>query len=433
LGALRASAGEVDLAPWPGLWATGFANRIQPATAIHDPIMARAALLDDGQTLLAIVSCDLLGFAPAAVHEMRQRISERSPIPQSNVLICCTHTHSGPTSMPTRLPLGDVNSKWLASVEENVVDLVAGLPAMLRPARINYGSTTVTGFGHNRQDESLPFDEELVAIGLDSADGRAIMAFANYATHAVTLGPTNLEFSGDFPGATARDLSALRGGVGLYLQGACGDVDPVVYRDRGWGTGTFDDVENMGRRLAEECVSLLRSAQGTDEAEIRVSSKTVDVPLDPPPPSERMDAWESDFRTILAKATAAGDPATEGVADAKLGWLSELRSAVAANAVPPSIPAEVFAAGINDLRLIGLPFETYSDIAVAIKRGLSPLRTAFVGYANGLYGYCPTAKAKDHGGYGPGDSHRWFRLLTGVGYGADELLVREAVELGKSL
>jgi hypothetical protein len=67
-----------------------------------------------------------------------------------------------------------------------------------------------------------------------------------------------------------------------------------------------------------------------------------------------------------------------------------------------------------------------------VKRNLLPLKVIVAGYANGLYGYCPTGWAKDQGGYGPDGSARWFpRLLTPVGYGADELIVKESTVLGK--
>jgi len=50
VGELTALAGKVDLAPAAGSWMTGFAARVHPATGMHDPIMARAVLLDDGGT-----------------------------------------------------------------------------------------------------------------------------------------------------------------------------------------------------------------------------------------------------------------------------------------------------------------------------------------------------------------------------------------------
>ncbi|MDO8588236.1 MAG: hypothetical protein Q7T82_14505 [Armatimonadota bacterium] len=433
MGALKASAGVVDLAPRAGMWGSGFALRVRPMIGTRDPITARTLLLDDGVTRLAVVSCDLLGFAPAAVADMRRRIAENSQIPGGNVLICCTHTHSGPTSMPMRGPLGHIDSAWLSEAQSRIVDMVSSLPGQLQPATFAYGSAMVRGIGHNRQDASHPIDEELVAVAVDSASGGPIATLLNYATHAVTLGPSNLQFSGDFPGAAARRLSDLRGGTGIYIQGACGDVDPVVYRDRGWGAGTFEDAERMGADLASAALNALEGKSGTADVDLRVSSEIVDAPLDPPPPPEELERIVSDLESERARCAAEGNAAMQTVIAAELSWATELSKAMAAGDVPESVPAEVFAAGINDLRLVGLPFETYSAIGLAIKHGLKPRKTIFAGYANGLYGYCPTRIAKDQGGYGPYNSCRWFPRLTPVGYGADDLLVEKAVALAGGL
>ena len=433
MGKLRAAAGEVDLKPPIGGWMTGFAARIKPSTATHDPLMAHAVLLDDGKTRLAIVSCDLIGFTPAAVAEMRQNIAARSNIPAANILICCTHTHSGPASMPLRGALGHVDSDWLGQAQGKIVDLVVGLPSALAPARLGYDSTRVPGIGYNRQDQSHPIDEELGALAIDGADGSTIATLINYATHAVVLGPSNLAYSGDFPGVAARRIQALRGGIGLYLQGACGDVDPLVYRERGWGSGTFEDTRQIGQRLAGVADRLLGGAPRSEDVHLRVGHKIIQIPLDPPPSPEALATLIVGFEADREKALAEpANPMEEQIALAMLGWAGELGRAIAAGVVPQTVPAELFVAGINDLRLVGAPFEAYSDIGLGIKAGLEPLPAFFLGYANGLIGYCPTHWAKDQGGYGADSAARWFAgLLTAIGYGADELIIREGVALAE--
>ena len=431
---LFASAGEVDLKSPVGGWMTGFSARIKPSVATHDPLMARAVLLDDGETRLTVVSCDLIGFTPLAGAAMRRRIAAKSGIPAANIFICCTHTHSGPASMPFRGALGHVDNAWLSKAQDKIVELVAGLPTALAPARMGYSSTRIPDIGYNRQDQSHPIDEELFAIAIDGDDGLAIATLVNYATHAVVLGPSNLAYSGDFPGEAARQIQALRGGVGLYLQGACGDVDPLVYRERGWGSGTFEDTHQIGQRLAEAAAGLLSGALRTDDVCLRVGHKIIQVSLDPPPSPDALAALVAGFGADRERARRESNSVDEQIALAMLGWAGELQRALQAGAVPQTVPAELFAAGINDLWLVGAPFEAYSDIGLGIKAGFRPGQALFVGYANGLIGYCPTRWAKDQGGYGADSSARWFSgLLTAIGYGADELIIREGIALAKSL
>jgi neutral ceramidase len=435
MGELKAAADSVDLRPAAGQWMTGYARRVEPAIGTHDPIMARAVLLDDGYCRLAIISCDLLGFSSAVVADIRQAIAATASIPADNILICCTHTHSGPASMPMRGVMGHVDADWLAATQSNIVRLVSRLPARLQPARFAFGCIRVPHIAFNRQDDSHDIDEDLAVISVEAHTGSPIATMVQYAAHPVILGPRNLEYSGDYPGATARHLERLRGGIGLYLQGASGDAEPENQRERGWGLGTFEDVERVGKRLAEAGIAALSDAARTSEVTLAVASTPLDLPLDPPPAREELAAlvreWEAQRHSALQNGS---DPAAVGIADAMLAWARELEQALAIRGVPTSLKIELFVAGINDVRLIAVPLEPYGDIALRVKRGLRPLKTVFLGYANGLYGYCASRWAKEQGGYGPAQACRWFGgQLTAIGFGADEILIAESIRLAGDL
>jgi len=158
----------------------------------------------------------------------------------------------------------------------------------------------------------------------------------------------------------------------------------------------------------------------------------LEIPLDASPTPEALSALTAGFEADRQQALDVSDSMNEQVALAMLEWAHELEQAVDAGTLQRVLPSELFVAAINDVRFVGVPFEVYSEIGMQVKRNLQPLHVFFGGYANGLYGYCPTAWAKDQGGYGPATSYRWFpRMLTAVGYGADELIIKESSALGK--
>ena len=70
-----------------------------PSTHVHDELHARCLVLDDGQTRLALVVCDLLGIHRLVSDEARKLIEQRLKIPPSHVLISATHTHSASSAM----------------------------------------------------------------------------------------------------------------------------------------------------------------------------------------------------------------------------------------------------------------------------------------------------------------------------------------------
>ncbi len=431
----RASAAEVNLSPPIGGEMTGFIARIKPSTGVHDPIMARAVMLDDGETKAVIVSCDLVGLEMSDVDEIHSRITETCRISASNILLTCTHTHSGPATLSPSGPDAPWPEKpdqvWLSEAKAKIVEMASGLASALIPARLSRGSTTVGGIGYNRESEEHPIDETLGVIGIDSADGRVIATIINYATHAVVLGSENLEYSADFPGAAVRHVARLRGGIGMYLQGACGDVNPVVYRDRGWGTGTFDDVDEIGLKLAEAAVGALTDAPSTSEVKIRTVAKVVDVPLDGPPSREELDKFAAEARALAED----DDLARQRSGRAHLEWVDKVQQAIKTGKLPATFGVEISVLGINDIRLVSVPFEVFTDISLGIKQGLAPRETFFVGYTNGFCGYYPTRWGKDLAGYGGAISCRFGfgPLITAIGYGADELLIREAVALAASI
>ena len=54
-----------------------------PSTHVHDELHARCLVLDDGQTRLALVVCDLLGIHRLVSDEARKLIEQRLKIPPS--------------------------------------------------------------------------------------------------------------------------------------------------------------------------------------------------------------------------------------------------------------------------------------------------------------------------------------------------------------
>jgi hypothetical protein len=433
----RASAGVVDLEPQVSCWLTGFAARPYPSDGQHDPILARAVLLDDGGTRVALVACDLIGIDAKTVASLRARIAERSSgrIPAGNILFSCTHSHSAPATMRFRGVLGFVNEAWWAAAQEKIVALVAGLDSSLAPAQFAFATTIVDGISFNRQDQSHPIDKTLACIAIDATEGKPIATLINYAVHPVTLSYSNLKLSGDVPGHAAMQLQALRGGdATLYLQGACGDVNPATDLRKGWGNGTFEDVASAGDTLAHAANEALRNAPRTTEVRLHVAQTHVELPLDPPPSMSEVDALFAQLEADLRMARDEHHLVNEGIAVAGLRWAGELKGALLNHTLPSTHTIEAWCAAINDIRIAAVPLEPYSDIGLDFKRGIAPLQGMFLGYSNGLVGYCAADWAKAQGGYGPNDACRWFpEQLTAIGAGAAQRVTQACVERAKAL
>jgi len=431
MNTLRAAAGCVDLQPYVGQWQTGYAGRLQPATGAHDPICARMVLLDDGTQRMLVVVCDLIGFTAAFAAATRQALAAAVGDPTAPTFLCCTHTHSGPTCFPFRGVMGILDQEWLDAAQQRMTAVAQTLPPRLQPVTMTCGAVRVEGVGFNRQDAARGVDDDLRAVAFTTVGGTRIATLVNYATHAVILGPRNLAFSGDFPGACMRAVEQTAGGVCLYLQGACGDVDPELNRSQGWGKGTFDDVDAVGTTLASAAEACLNNAAATHHTRLAAAHAGIDVPLDAPPSRAQLDELAREFEHEREQGLQPpGNPVRVACADAMFAWLRETEHAIDAGTLPSIQRAELAVGAIGPVRILAIPFEVYSDIGRAIKRATAPLHTLIAAYSNGYYGYFPTAWAKQQGGYGADSACRWFPgMLTAVSGAAEPVLTDAAVAL----
>src|SRR5258708_15900629 len=109
---------------------------------------------------------------------------------------------------------------------------------------------------------SHPLDSTVNAIVVKDGEGKTRAVVVNYACHPSVLGPDNLQYSADYPGAMKRHVeSQIPGAVALFVQGGAGDINP--YRDKEPVDGEgFQAVQEMGDSLgkrSEEHTSELQS------------------------------------------------------------------------------------------------------------------------------------------------------------------------------
>lgn len=211
------------------------------ARGTFDPLEVDALLLNDGHVTALLLSADVLGLGREEVQRAKKRIAERIAIPEEQIFICCTHTHS--SGLGTQLK-GD------SSLDVAFVDQV--LDALVRVAeraRTNLVPTTVrvasgeAALGHNRRvvknglatnvwndpgkRHTGPVDKEVGAVlFLDDQDHIRAMIL-NYSCHPVTLGPGSHYASADFPGYARTELRHSLGEIPIvYTTGAAGDINP---------------------------------------------------------------------------------------------------------------------------------------------------------------------------------------------------------------
>ena len=290
-----------------------------PARVIHDPLLAKALVLNDGDTTLAIVAMDVVAIGMIFdvpddfLPRLRARIEAELGIPGSHVLVNASHTHP-----PGRILCPD--EELLA----RVFDAVKRASEAMVPVTVGVGSGADKRWTINRTlrmkdgtgwtirhanpcppddavDHLGPLDSEIGILRLDREDGRPFAVVYNFACHplyAFNGGPISANYPGVASQVIEEHLSVGRDfqdrPMALFLQGAGGDVCDVLYKD----IHHPRDIRPFGMMLGLNTLQAWADIV-TGGAKLKVITETVELPRRTDVP-ERLAALEQEQAELLA-------------------------------------------------------------------------------------------------------------------------------------
>ncbi len=442
---------------------------------IRDPLYAKALVLDDDTTRLVIVTMDTTAIGARRVSAgilddvgeaflptLRERIERELGIPGGHVLVNASHTHP-----PGRLLCDD---------DEQVArtfDAVARAARSMTPVRIGCGVGRDERISVNRTlrlkngrhwtvrhanpcppDEAVaalgPTDPQIGVLRIDRLDGRPLALVYNFACHLL-FADAHASISANFPGVASRLIEDTlgHGAMALFLQGACGDIIDVLFKD----FGRPRDIEPLGAMLGLSTLEAARTIECTD-ANLHVVSRRIDLPrrtdiahriallreeqeqlleslrstslniksflplynrdrFSPDRPSEdvyrymrdeqissdkhtAMDAWN---RNLVGKYLENIHAMERLVVIQEDIRTFEKHQKLNEEAGQSTIEAELQGIRIGDFVLLTAPIEILTEVALSIK-GASPHPHTFIAaFSNGYMHYGAPADYYDKGGY----------------------------------
>jgi hypothetical protein len=280
---VRAGAGVASITPTPPVYLAGFGARTEPATDVLDDLQARALYLEDADTPLVLVVCDLLGMSSGFSLPVRHAIADRLELDVQNVLLSCTHTHQGPSTIAGSEAIGWPTPEGYADVlRDGCVAAATAARDHAVPATLHYAREPLPdGFAFNRR--ALPYDEPWFAILDVRGDDGRIALVANLSIHPVLLGPDWYKVATDWVGPFRDALEAAHGGTAIELTGSLGDINPTPPQgnpdDSYAPWATADATRSYGERLAEVVSASVASTAELGEALAIVRAETMDVPV----------------------------------------------------------------------------------------------------------------------------------------------------------
>lgn len=411
---LFAGAAARDISPRKPLFLFGYPHVERISTGIHDPLLATALALRTPERRLIMVALDILFIDRATSDAVRSAIAERTGVPAQNILISCTHTHSGPLTIDMLSCRADPvvprpDPQYMEHFRNAIIEAAVEACAQARPAELAQTSAIVEGVRGNRIDPAGAHDPEIGILAIRSADDQKLIALSlTYALHPTVLHEDSTLVSGDFPYFAKQYLRERLGDElhVLYHLGCAGDQSP-----RHWVRAqTFAEARRLGEWIggaAHQSIARLEEKDYSTQARLDAMVGRVDlVPRALPPLAE---AEQTMHEARQRYETLKRDNAPHGplrTAECAMFGAEELvtlarfqANDTIAQMLPSLTPAEVQVLAIAGHCIVGLPGELFVEYGLQIKKH-APCPVTVVSLAGGeLQGYIATPEAEAIGSY----------------------------------
>jgi len=408
--ALRVGLAVADITPPIGFPMAGYYHERLADGAI-DPLQAKAIVFHDTDVSGALVVCDLIGIATDLSREVRKRVSENTGIPETNVVVAATHSHTAPDYMKelwlniTKRPQQALRRKYIDSLIGQIAAVTEDAATDAQPAFLESGAAVQrTPVSFNRRfvmrDGSVktwqnfnnpsvirsagPIDPEigLLAVRTPSGDLRGV--FSNFALHLDTVG--GLKWSADYPFFIERTLKLAVGPdvISIFGTGCCGDINHSNPHSPKRNTAGF-----IGTSIGDSIVRSVKQLRPVEQTRLVVKSRRVNLAL--------QDATQHDVTSAvqIVERAKRGEKVDffQHVTAYKNLILDHFRHAQPYVSTPDHItwglsrslagigerlPVDVTVMTIgSDVAIVCLPGEVFVELGLAIKQG-SPFRTTMI-------------------------------------------------------
>ena len=384
---IKVGVGKTEITPTEPMRLYGYASRTEPFVGIYDSLFCRSIVFDDGVTKAAIISLDSGTIPPGNwLQTIRAHLAEKYEI--DHVFLTATHSHAAP-----HLGTQDIPIPWNGVISKKIYESVQLALTKMQTARfkvgtgkadITYdrrviekdGSVTMLWQNHERRS-TKPVDQRIDVIHIQNPDGEPIATLVHYACHPVISGNKNNRVSAEVPGAICAYVNNAIGTECIFLQGACGDVNPYLAAFLQEDESDYEAMIKESQKVAREVVEIVKRSAPIEQDDwtIRYRQKTVAFGLRHPTSDKRMkDLLDGFFSEDGLKRFLESDQTLQ--VNVSLLMLGE------------------------KIAWAGFPGEFFDDFQVDLRRRSPVANTFFVGYCNGMYSYFPTIEAAAEGGYG---------------------------------
>lgn len=396
---LRAGIARIDITPDIPVMLYGYASRKTLSEGIHDHLYARAVAFEKGGRKLLMVSSDIGSYTDTLYSVIKKSMMAKFGLRESEFFLAAIHSHSSPVASLDLKKANANNVQYTQGLQQKLLTVAGQALGNLKPVNTGSGAG-YSPVGSNRRETTSegsitlgrnpygPTDKEVLVFKMTDPEGNPVGAIFDYATHATSLGPSNMLISGDVLGISEQFVEQIIGKdfVSQVFAGASGNIDPWyrILPTFETANGWIPETVLLGTLLGEEVVHVFRDIKTTAPVgEISSAIETIQCPR------KRLDEKDDELPALDTQGT---------------------------------VPVTITAAHIgNDVAFISFNVEMLTEIGMAIKAG-SPFKHTFViTHCNGSSGYLPLSALYKEGGYEINSTH--FAIHS------DEIVIKKALRM----
>jgi len=385
---LKAGAAKRVVTPDPLLPLSGGVGEPYPATEKKGELSVRALVLEEGDTRLAVVGADFLGWPGALCKKVHAQVKD---IPADHILIGSTHTHSAPDTYAFADKEGrhGADLEYLDWVCAQMAEAINEAFATRRPATVRINVDKAKGkIAYNYYAPQL-YDPRMGVMQFAAMDGaEVICTLVNYATHPEVLGPRQGICSPDCIGPMY-DAAEKAGGVALFMNSAQGGMVTADCRGPNGDIQTWEECIRIGELMASEALRIAGEAKVQEAPALFCAAKTVTFPIESP----------------LLRLVMRSSPLNFAGEDAS------------------SINARLNVVNLGDAQVLTIPGEALPNIGYYLKRNMHGRWAFLFGLTNDALGYM-LAKVD----WKSFDRYNYI-TQTGLGEMTGEILIEEGLKL----
>lgn len=396
---IKAGISKIDITPTESLIMGGYDSscRMKPSDGVFGKIYIRCLVFDDNRDRAAFIEVDVVNLPNEDFLTVRKLIEAKTGIPSENIVLGCVHNHASPSTYGE-----NSETKWQKSLYLNIVRAVEDAIADLEPVTIGGGIGTSNiamnrrkkmediesyiTFDENNSSQSYgkfktdnpvmikemtgvyrlgsnpdgSIDNQVGVLRIDRVSGEPKAVFINYACHGTSLGGRNNKISPEWNGHMLEYVEEnLPGVIGLFAQGAAGDINPKFVGGLDGYKDDLNNTANLGYEIGKEVVNVFNGIETANpiDPKIKIIHEDIECPL-------KYGLVVKDFKTT-------------------------------------TIDVPTTAIKIDEFVWVTFPGELFHAIGQSVKMSTHARYPFLVGYSNGSLGYLPTQKAYSEGGYEP--------------------------------